>query len=72
MKKKIIVEGMSCNHCVNHVTAALEEIPGVKSVVVNLETNTAIVDAEEIVKDEEIKFAIDDAGYDVVNIEEIL
>ncbi|ADL53135.1 heavy-metal-associated domain-containing protein [Clostridium cellulovorans] len=72
MKKKIVIEGMSCNHCVNHVTNALEEIKGIKDIVVMLDTKTAIVDAEESVKDEEIKFAIDDAGYDVVSIEEVL
>ena len=26
MKKLISIEGMSCNHCTNHVTDALEEI----------------------------------------------
>ena len=31
MKKKISIEGMSCSHCVNHVTNALSEIDGVKN-----------------------------------------
>ena len=37
MKKKILIEGMSCEHCVAHVKDALEGIDGVASVLVNLE-----------------------------------
>ena len=36
MKKRIIVEGMSCGHCVNHVKNALEEVNGVTNVNVDL------------------------------------
>jgi copper ion binding protein len=69
MKKKILIEGMSCGHCVNHVREALSELNGVTSVDVNLDGKYAILDAKNDVKDEEIKFAIDDAGYEVVGIE---
>lgn len=31
MEKKLLIEGMSCNHCVNHVKTALtEDIKGVE------------------------------------------
>ena len=46
MRKKISIEGMSCSHCVNHVTNALSEIDGVKNVNVNLEDKYAMVDTE--------------------------
>ena len=69
MKKKILIEGMSCGHCVNHVREALSELNGVTNVDVNLEGKYAIIDTANDVKDEDIKFAIDDAGYDVVEIE---
>jgi copper chaperone len=69
MKKKILVEGMSCGHCVNHVKEALSELKGVTSVDVNLASKTAILEASADVKDEDIKFAIDDAGYEVAGIE---
>ena len=68
MKKKIIVEGMSCAHCVNHVTEALKEI-GAKDVSVSLEKKLATAEIGEDVTDEAIKAAIEDAGYDVVGIE---
>lgn len=69
MKKKILIEGMSCGHCVNHVREALSELNGVTGVNVNLEGKYAILDTKNDVKDEEIKHAIDDAGYEVVGIE---
>lgn len=70
MKKKIIVEGMSCGHCVNHVKTALEELNGVNSVNVDLDSKTAVIEASSEVSDADIKAAIEDAGYEVVNIEE--
>ena len=69
MKKKILVEGMSCGHCVKHVKEALNELNGVTSVDVNLDAKTAIIETSIEVKDEDIRFAIDDAGYEVVGIE---
>lgn len=71
MKKKIIVEGMSCGHCVNHVKEALVELEGVQSADVDLASKTAIISSENNITDESIKDAIEDAGYDVVSIEEI-
>ncbi|WML37347.1 copper ion binding protein [Clostridium sp. OS1-26] len=70
MKKKIIVEGMSCGHCVNHVKTALEDINGVTNVSVDLDSKTAVVEAGSDIQDADIKFAIEDAGYEVISIEE--
>ncbi|KLE14385.1 MULTISPECIES: cation transporter [Clostridium] len=69
MKKKILIEGMSCGHCVNHVKEALSELNGVTNVEVNLASKTAIIEATVDIEDKDIKFAIDDAGYEVVGIE---
>ncbi|SHJ92551.1 copper ion binding protein [Clostridium cavendishii DSM 21758] len=71
MKKKILIEGMSCGHCVNHVKEALIELNGVTNVEVDLASKSAIIEATKDIKDEDIKFAIDDVGYDVINIEAI-
>jgi copper chaperone len=70
MKKKINIEGMSCGHCVKHVNNALTEVEGVKSVDVNLEGKYALIEAEGVTN-EAIKFVIEDAGYEVVGIEEM-
>lgn len=68
MKKKISIEGMSCEHCVAHVKNALEGIDGVSAVEVNLEGKYATVQTD--VNDEILKEAIEEEGYDVVKIEE--
>lgn len=69
MKKKVIVEGMSCGHCVNHVKNALDELENVKNASVDLDSKTATVESDVEINDGDIKFAIEDAGYDVVSIE---
>jgi copper chaperone len=68
MKKKILLEGMSCKHCVNHVTEALKEI-GATEVEVNLEKKLATAEVREDITDEIIKEAIEEVGYEVVSIE---
>ncbi|NLV76560.1 MAG: heavy-metal-associated domain-containing protein [Tissierellia bacterium] len=67
MKKVIIIEGMSCNHCVMAVKNALSQIEGVSHVDVELNNNRAIVEGE-IIPDEIIKEKIEEAGYDVIEI----
>lgn len=69
MKKKISIEGMSCGHCVNHVKVALEDL-GATSVDVSLEKKMATAEVGDS-SDESVKAAIEDAGYDVVKIENI-
>lgn len=69
MKKRISIEGMSCQHCVKHVNDALSELSGVTGVNVNLEGKYADLEANEEVADKDINFAIEDAGYEVVKIE---
>jgi len=68
MKKTIKIEGMSCNHCVMAVKNALSEIVGVSSINVELENKKAIVEGKNL-SDENLKEAIEDAGYDVISIE---
>ena len=67
MEKKILIEGMACNHCVSHVKEALSGIDGVLSVVVNLEGKYALVNANNVT-DDQLRNAIEDEGYDVVEI----
>jgi copper chaperone len=69
MKKKILIEGMSCSHCINHVKGALEDL-GASDIQVSLEQNMATAEFANL-SDESIKITIEDAGYDVVEIESI-
>ena len=69
MLKKIIIKGMSCSHCVNHVREALSELKDSQKVEVNLEQKYAIVETSS--NDEEIKEKEEDQGYDVISKENI-
>lgn len=69
MTKTISIEGMMCQHCVNHVTKALEGLEGVDTVTVNLEAKNAVITQRTEVSNEEITAAITEAGYEVTNIE---
>lgn len=68
MKKVLLIEGMSCGHCVNHVKNALMDIEGVENVEVSLEDKKAIVEGTEL-NDNKMKAEIEDFGYSVVGIE---
>ena len=58
------VEGMTCASCVAHVTDALNEVPGVSQVSVNLATEKALVELDpQTVVPSLLAQALDDAGY---------
>jgi len=69
MKKKILIEGMSCGHCSNHVKEALSDL-GATDIEVDLKEKMATAELGDTT-DENIKAAIEDAGYDVVGIENL-
>jgi P-type Cu+ transporter len=58
------VQGMTCASCVAHVEKALQGVPGVSNVVVNLATNKASLNYDPArAKPEDFVKAIDDIGY---------
>ena len=59
------VKGMSCNHCRQAVTKALESFPGVSDVVVNLETGVVSWNETAPIDVTKIKKAISKLGFDV-------
>ncbi len=69
MKKRLFIEGMTCQHCVGRVTKALEAIPGVLEVAVDLKGKFGDVEMAEDVDASTFKKAIDEAGYDLTKIE---
>ncbi|HHU90519.1 MAG TPA: heavy-metal-associated domain-containing protein [Clostridiaceae bacterium] len=69
MIKKISIEGMSCQHCVNHVKNALEELDGIRSAKVSLENKSAEIELSHDVDNEIIESAIEEAGYEVTKIQ---
>ena len=64
MEKKLTIDGMMCQHCVAHVSKALNSLPGVTASV-DLDTKTATVSGTA--SDEALKKAVEEAGYSVVS-----
>lgn len=60
----IQIKGMSCQHCVASVTKALEELPGISDVQVNLDSGEALYQGE--VDEQKIRQAIDNIGFEVI------
>lgn len=65
--KTIEIEGMMCNHCVNHVETALNAIDGVTAHV-DLARKIATVETTATVSDDALKVAVTSAGYTVTAI----
>jgi len=64
MKKILTVEGMSCGHCVMHVKSALQDVPGVTAVEVDLLKKSATVEGPAL-DDAKLNAAVVDAGYSI-------
>jgi copper ion binding protein len=61
---KLDVEGMTCDHCVARVTKALEDVDDVKTVKVDLSSNSADVTLKsDNVELEKLVNAVKEAGY---------
>lgn len=57
----ISVDGMSCQHCVNSVEKALQNLEGIKSIQVNLDSKLVTLEGE--VSSELACKAIEAEGY---------
>lgn len=65
MEKKILIEGMMCQHCVAHVTKALNGLTGITATV-DLDSKTATVSGPAT--ETELRRAVEEAGYQVISI----
>jgi copper chaperone len=59
------VQGMTCAHCVQAVTAELTKLPGVSSVGVDLATGFVSVASNEQLNRAAVADAVDEAGYEL-------
>ena len=64
-KKSISVTGMTCISCANRVESALKKMDGVEFASVNLATESAFLISEKDVSLENIKKAVEEAGYGI-------
>jgi copper chaperone CopZ len=65
-EKTYTVTGMTCQHCVNAVSSEVSGIDGVESAAVDLAAGTVTVIGEGY-SDEQIRAAVDEAGYSMVD-----
>ena len=68
MEKKLMVDGMMCNHCKATVEKVLCAVPGVTSAVVDLAAKTATVTLSEDVADEKLFAAVESKGFKPVKM----
>ena len=68
MEKVIEIKGMMCGHCEAHVKKALEALDGVASAEASHEKGTAVVQLSGSVDDAAMKKAVEDEGYEVIEI----
>ncbi len=66
-KKVFVVEGMSCQNCVNHVQEAVNDIDGASGIV-HLKKGIVTVSMNHVIEDDVIKNAIEKKGYKVTEI----
>ncbi len=66
-KKTFGVAGMSCQHCVNRVQEAVNDIEGAAGVV-NLKKGIVVVSMSHEISDEVIVSAIERYGYNVTGV----
>ncbi len=57
------VTGMTCGHCVSSVTEEVSELSGVTDVQVELETGRVTVTSDSPVGEDEVRAAVEEAGY---------
>ncbi|HHX00527.1 MAG TPA: heavy-metal-associated domain-containing protein [Acholeplasmataceae bacterium] len=67
MDKTLYIEGMNCNHCKMRVEKALNKLDGVTAEV-DLDNKLAKVTLSKEYDDKALINAVEDVGYDVVDI----
>lgn len=63
------ITGMTCGHCVTAVTAELTKLPGVHDVQVDLAAGNAVVTSAAVLPLDEVRNAVDEAGYELAGID---
>ncbi|MBI5947117.1 MAG: heavy-metal-associated domain-containing protein [Chloroflexi bacterium] len=60
---QLAIKGMTCDHCVRAITNAVEDVEGVTTAQVSLDTNSARIEGE-VIDVAKILAAIEEEGYE--------
>ena len=66
-RRTLKISGMHCEHCVKSVTEEINKIEGA-SAKVNLKKEEAVVSYDREIDDDDLKKAVEEAGFKVVDI----
>jgi copper chaperone CopZ len=59
------VTGMTCSHCVQAVTGEILSLPGVEDVRIDLASGAVTVTSTAPLADNDVRAAVDEAGYEL-------
>lgn len=59
------VAGMSCQHCIDSVTAEVGKLAGVEQVDIDLAAGTVAVTSTDALALDDVRAAVDEAGFDL-------
>jgi copper chaperone CopZ len=62
------VTGMTCSHCVQAVTGELSTLPGVEDVRIDLTSGAVTVTSAAPLADNDVRAAVDEAGYELAGV----
>ena len=63
------IKGMTCGHCEHAVSAELTRLAGVQAVAADAVTGVAKVTSAAPLPVDEVRAAVDEAGYELVGID---
>ena len=66
MEKKILVDGMKCEHCKKNVINALKEIKDVEEVDVNLDSKEVTIVSSKEIDISKIREKVEEKGFKVI------
>lgn len=61
----LTVTGMTCEHCVRAVTEEISALAGVEHIEIDLPSGAVIVRSSSPLGDEDLRAAVEEAGYEV-------
>ena len=65
MQTTYLVQGMTCAHCVNAITAEISAIAGVTAVDVDLDSGVVTVQSDAPLERADVSAAVDEVGYEL-------
>lgn len=71
IKKILVIEGMSCNHCAKRIESSLLNLEQVKSIKVDLDSKEATIILKKDVDNQILKEKIDNLGFNLLEVKNI-